>query len=173
MINNGKKLLATLLGIHLNEDPPQLQSLVPKRVVNEISARTLPIFNPATIMLEQNETCHFMDRAALVIRNTERSYRTRRSGNSYKITKNWTLHSGAGMTKPVEQSWYEFREGIIFVTNARIIFVASENGFEKKISNLTAIIPYTDAIALQFGSQTITIMVPQPQLMALVIKMID
>jgi hypothetical protein len=46
--------------------------------------------------------------------------------------------------------------------------VAPEHGFEKKIKNLTAVIPYNDAVALQFGSQTINLMMPKPQLMAMV-----
>ena len=40
------------------------------------------------------------------------------------------------MIKPVEQSWYEFKEGVIFVTNERIIFVAPKNGFEKKLKTI-------------------------------------
>lgn len=172
MSSNGKRLLASLFGIHLNEDPPQLQSLVPERVSNEIMSGTLPRFNPTTIMLGQNEICHFMDRAALAFQKTEKSYQSRRSGSSYKVTKNWTIHSGGGNTKPIEQKWYEFKEGVLFVTNERIIFVAPEHGFGKKLKKLTAVIPYTDAIALQFGSETITVMMPQSRLMAIVIKML-
>jgi len=37
---------------------------------------------------------------------------------------------------------------------------------------LTAVIPYTDAVALQFGSQTINLMMPQAQLMAIVLQMV-
>ncbi len=172
MSSNGKRILASLFGIHLNEDPPELQSLVPQRISNEIVSGTLPTFNPSTIMLGKNETCHFMDRAALAVQKTEKEYRSRRNGSSFRVTKNFTIHSGGSTTKPVEQSWYEFKEGVIFVTNERIIFVAPENGFEKKIKNLTAVIPYSDAIALQFGSQTITVMLPQSQLMAMVLKMV-
>ena len=50
--------------------------------------------------------------------------------------------------------------------------MAPENGFEKKIKNLTAVIPYSDAAALQFGDQTITVMLPQSRLMAMVLKMV-
>lgn len=172
MSSNEKRMLASLFGIHLNEDPPQLQSLVPQRISNKIMAGILPTFNPSTIMLGMNETCHFMDKAALAVQKTERVYKSRRNGGSYRVTKNFTIHSGGCTTKPVEQSWYEFKEGVIFVTNERVIFVAPENGFEKKIKNLTAVIPYSDAIGLQFESQTITVMLPQSQLMAMVLKMV-
>ena len=134
MSSKGERFVASIFGIHLSEDVPQLQSLVPKRISNQIMTGQLPKFNPSTIMLGKNETCHFMDKAALVIKQKERSYATRRSGSSYKMTKNWTIHSSNGRTKPVVQEWYEFKEGVAFVTNERIIFVAPEHGFEKKIT---------------------------------------
>lgn len=173
MSGSGSRFIASLFGIHLNEDVPQLKSLVPQRISNEIMTGQLPKFNPSTIMLGKNETCHFMDKAALAIKKKEKTYQTRRTGSSYRVTKNWTVHSSNGRAKPIEQEWYEFKEGVVFVTNERIIFVAPENGFEKKIKNLTAVIPYSDAIALQFGSQTINLMMPQSQLMAMVLKMIN
>lgn len=172
MSGKGTCFVASLFGIHLSEDAPRLQSLVPQRISNEIMAGNLPKFNPLTVLLEKNETCHFMDRAALAVKQRECSYFNYRSGNSYKVTKNWTMHSTRGNTKPIEQEWYEFKEGIVFVTNKRIIFVDPEYGFEKKIKNLTAVIPYIDAMVLQFKSQTINIMVPQPRIMMMVLQMI-
>jgi hypothetical protein len=166
------KIIAGLLGVHVNEEPPNLISLVPQRISNEIMSGQLPKFNPSTIMLGKNETCHFMDRAALVVKQKERSYASHRRGSSYKVTKNWTMHSTRGNVKPIEQEWYEFKEGVVFVTNERIIFVAPEHGFEKKIKNLSAVVPYNDAITLQFGSQMINIMMPQAQLMVKVLQMI-
>ena len=74
MSNNGKRLLASLMGVHLNEEAPQLESLVPQRISNQIMSGQLPKFNPSTIILGQNESCHFMDRAALAIKKTEKSY---------------------------------------------------------------------------------------------------
>lgn len=173
MASKGKRFVASLFGIRLNEDAPQLQSLVPQRITDEIMTGQLPTFRPSGIMLAKNESCHFMDKAALAVKQTEKIYQSRRSGGSYKLTKNYTMHSSTGRSKPIEQEWYEFKEGVIFVTNQRIIFVAPENGFEKKIKNLTAVIPYSDAVALQFGSQTITVMLPQAQLMAMVLQMVN
>ena len=173
MSSNGKRMLASLFGVRLSEDAPRLTSLVPQRISNEIMTGQLPKFNPSTIMLAQNEICHFMDKAALAVKKTEKSYQSHRHGSSYRVTKGFTLHSSTGNTKPVVQEWYEYKEGVIFVTNKRIIFVAPDNGFENKIRNLTAVIPYSDAISLQFSSQTITIMLPQAHLMANVLQMIQ
>lgn len=172
MSNSGKKLLASLMGIHLNEEVPKLESLVPQRVSNQIMSGQLPKFNPSTIILGQNESCHFMDRAALAIKKTEKSYQSRRNGRSYRLTKGFTIHSSNANTKPVVQEWYEYKIGIVFVTNKRIIFVSPENGFEKKVRNLTAVIPYSNAVSLQFNSQILTLMLPQAQFFAEVLRMI-
>lgn len=172
MSSKGKRFVASLFGIRLSEDVPRLQSLVPQRISNEIMTGQLPKFNPSTIMLGKNETCHFMDKAALAVKQKERSYATHRSGNSFRVSKNWTMHSSNGRATPIEQEWFEFKEGVVFVTNQRIIFVAPEHGFEKKIKNLTSVIPYADAVALQFGSQTINLMMPQSQLMIMVLRMV-
>lgn len=172
MSSKGRRFVASLFGMRLSEDVPILKSLVPQRISNDIMMGRLPKFNPSTIMLEQNEICHFMDRAALVLKKREKSYRSTRSGSSYRLTKNITIHSGGGTSTPIEQEWYEFKKGVVFVTNQRIIFVASENGFEKKIKNLTSVVPYSDGVDLQFGSQTITLMLPEGQLMARVLHMV-
>lgn len=172
MSSKGKRFLASLIGLHLSEDPPDLESLVPNRIQNEIMCGRLPRFNPTTIMLNSGESCHYMNRAALALQKTEKSYHTKRHGGGYKLSKKYTVFSSGSTTKPIEQSWYEFKEGVVFVTNQRIIFVAPENGFEKKLKVLTAVIPYSDAITLQFGSQTITLILPDSQLMAMVLKMV-
>ena len=53
-----------------------------------------------------------------------------------------------------------------------LIISAIRWGFEKEIKNLTAVIPYSDAIELQFGNKMITIMLPQVELFAMILKMI-
>ena len=173
MASEGKRFLASLMGIKLSEDPPQLNSLVPQRISNEIMSGQLPRFHPSTIMLEQGESCHFMDRAALVLKRKEKSYQSHRNGSGYKVSKRWTIYSTNGRTTPVVQEWYEYKEGVVFVTNKRIIFIEPDSGFEKKLRNLTALIPYSDAIGLQFGGQVITLLLPQATLMASVLRMLN
>ena len=56
MSSKGKRFVASLFGIHLSEDAPQLQSLVPQKVSNEIMTGQLPKFKPSTIMLNKGET---------------------------------------------------------------------------------------------------------------------
>lgn len=59
-----------------------------------------------------------------------------------------------------------------FVPNQRIIFVVPETEFKKKVKNLTAVIPYSYAVSLQFSGQIITMMLPQAHLKASVFQLI-
>lgn len=172
MSGKGTRFFASLFGIRLSEDTPEIHSLVPLGVENQILAGKLPIFRPSTLMLGQNETCHFMDQCAIVVKQKERSYQKRRSGSSYKLTKNYTMYSGGGITRPIDQEWYEYKLGVVFVTNKRIIFVQDEYGFEKQLKSLSAVTPYSDALSMQFGNQTISLMMSTGQLMAMVLQMV-
>ena len=88
MSSNGKRLLASLFGIHLNEDPPQLQRLVPQRISNEIMTGTLPTYDPSTIMLGKSKIFHFVDKVALAVQK-QKKY------SAFKVCASiWKQHSG-------------------------------------------------------------------------------
>ena len=59
-----------------------------------------------------------------------------------------------GVAKPIEHGELVQHRGILYVTNQRIVFQASEKGFDKTYRYLTAVTPYVDACELQFGSKT-------------------
>lgn len=171
MSSNSKRWFSALFGIHLSEDPPKLESLVPARISADIMNGKLPVFHPSTLFLEPNETCHFMDRAALVCQVKENGSISKRYGG----TNRSLLRSFFGdirVTRPFEQSWTEYKEGIIFVTNKRIVFIEPNNGFEEKISRLTTAVPYEDAIVLQFGKKHVALIVSDSQLIHRILKLI-
>lgn len=54
-----KQLLASFFGIRISDDKPDLVTLVPPRISNEVKNGQLPIFRPTTIKLNANEVCHY------------------------------------------------------------------------------------------------------------------
>lgn len=169
---SGKQLLASFFGIRISDDKPVLETLVPSRISSEIMNGQLPTFRPTTIKLSANEVCHYMDRAALVVKKSERSYSSSKAGGGYRVSKNYRMYSSNRFTRPIDQEWHEYRTGVIFITNKRIIFVAAEDGFEKEISKLTSIIPYSDAVGLQFGNKITNFLTPQSHLMLSILQML-
>lgn len=47
----------------------------------------------------------------------------------------------------------ERASGILSITNKRVVFSSNKGAFDKKISFLSSVTPYSDGIAFQFGSQ--------------------
>lgn len=166
-------ILSDLFGIANNQQQvPVLTSIVPANAAQVIRTGQLPQFSTKTIMLGKNEICRFIDRAVLITQKTQKEYRRRSNGSSFRVAKGFTIHSGGGTTTPIEHVVTEYTQGFIYVTDIRIIFVAQEKTFEKKVKNLTAVVPYNDAVGLQYGSQTFNLIVPQSDLMVAVLHII-
>lgn len=166
-------ILSDLFGLSNNQPQvPVVTSIVPVNAAQAIRSGQLPQFNTKTIMLGKNETCRFIDKAVLVTQKTQKEYKRRSNGSSIRVAKGFTVHTGGGTTTPIEHTVNEYTQGFIYVTDKRIIFVAQEKSFEKKIKNLTAVVPYSDAVGLQYGSQTFNIMVPQSDLIVDVLHML-
>lgn len=151
---------------------PSLVSIIPPNVAAAIRAGKLPTFKTRTVLLGENEICRFIDRAALVTQKVTKRYRHQANGTSFKVMKGITLRTGGGTSTPIEEKVTEYTQGFIYVTDLRIIFVAQEKGFEKKIKNLTAVVPYSNGVGLQYGNQTYNLLTPQPDLLVQVIHRI-
>lgn len=145
-----------MLGYVPPEQPPQLTSIYPTVAVNKVNSGKLPTIVADKIILQNGEVCHFVDVAAVVTEKKRRM--TTHMGGSYHIFKGYTAHLGQSQSIPVSEPHYT--RGILYVTNQRIIFVARENGFDKKIKALTALTSYSDGVSLQFGGKTYAVMLP-------------
>ena len=161
-------LLSNLLGIIPPEQPPELNTIFPATAAQKIRSGSLPTIQADKIILSADEMCHFVDVGAAY--TEKRRYQRTHMGGSYHMWKGFTLHTGRGETVPFSEP--EYTKGIFYITNHRVIFVASKNGFDKKINKITAVIPYTDAIGLQFGSKTYNILLPDAETARLVIDML-
>ena len=84
-----------------------------------------------------------------------------------------TYRTGRHKGVPVEDITYVKTKGLLYITNKRIVFVSDEQAFEKKFKTLTACVPYSNAIKLQFGNTTITLMVPDGNVVNMVISLIS
>ncbi len=149
-------ILASIFGYVPPEKEPKLVSIFPKQAIQKIQNGNLPTIQADKLILTQNEICHFVDVGAVI---TEKNrYHSIRTGGSYRMGKGYTAHMGQSQTVPVKEP--EYTKGVFYITNKRIIFAARKNGFDKKISQLTSITPYSNATQLQFGSKTCTVLLP-------------
>ena len=111
--------------------------------------------NTDKIMLTKGEECHFVERCILITEKVSKHYEGRHNGYSVKLPKHVTYRTGKSRGTPVEDVTQEKTKGLVYITDKRVIFVADKNVFDKKLSSLTACVPYSNALKLQFGTKLI------------------
>lgn len=152
-----------------NNQPPRINSILPEAAKQEIRAGRLPILNTDSLFLKRGEKIHYIDKAIDIEIKTVKQYRHvghstpgLLKGNRWKV----------GVAKPIEHGELVYYKGILYVTNQRIVFQASEKGFDKTYRYLTAVTPYTDACEMQFGSKTYNMFVDDGNLLYQVLQLV-
>lgn len=143
-----------------NQISDNIPAIMPAGAIDQINRGILPVMNTDKILMTKGEKCHFAERAILITEKVSKHYEGRSNGYSVKLTKHVTYRTGRSKGVPVENVTQIKTKGLIYVTSKRIIFVADKNAFDKKCSTLTACVPYFNAVKLQFGTKTFTLMVP-------------
>ena len=134
---------------------PTVTSILPVAAKQEIMAGRLPILNADTIFPKKGERIHFIDKAMNMEVKTTKTYE--HIGLSTPgLFKGNRVNYGRG--KPIERQENVFHAGVLYITNQRIIFQAKENGFDKSFKYLTAFVPYSNGIELQFGNKSYTLL---------------
>ena len=148
-------LLDILLGQQNNT--PTVTTILPDAAKQEIMAGRLPILNPDTIFPRKGEKIHYVDKALNADIKVTKTYQ--RSGVSMPgLLKGDRVSFGGG--RPIEHEERVYHAGILYITNQRIIFQAKENRFDKDYKYLTAMAAYSNAMELQFGNKSYTLLVP-------------
>jgi hypothetical protein len=153
---------------------PSVSTIMPTAAVTEIEQGRLPILKSNTIFLKSGEECHFIDKAIMIKEKVKRT--ATRTGGGYSMPgffKGTRIYTNRGKTSYDEHTVTEQFKGILYVTNKRIIFQANSNGFDKTLSSLTSIAPYTNAVELQFGSTSHTLLVADGSLAHKVVNLIQ
>lgn len=152
---------------------PIVTGIMPDIAKQEIINGNLPILNNSNIFLQPGERCHYIEKAILLKDKVQKSYVNRNTGYSMPgLFKGTRIRFGGGKTNVKEDTITEQFRGILYITNMRVIFVSQKNGFEKKLSVLTAINTYTNAIELQFGQSNTNLLLPDGNIANKVIQLI-
>lgn len=139
-----------------NKQLPVVTSILPYAAVQEIMAGRLPILNADTLFLKKGEQIHFIDKAINLEVKTKKTYE-HIGFSTPGLFKGNRVNYGRG--RPIEKQENVFHAGVLYITNQRIIFQSKENGFDKSYGGLTAFVPYSNGIELQFGNKSYTLLV--------------
>ena len=148
---------------------PVVTTILPEAAKQEILSSRLPILNTDTLFLKKGEKIHFIDKAINLEQKTVKEFR--HSGVSapglFKGTR-WN----AGRKQTVEHIDLVQHRGILYITNQRIVFQATQGGFDKAYRYLTAITPYRNACEMQFGNKTYCMIVANGSIVNQVLQLI-
>lgn len=113
-----------------NNQPPKINSILPTAAKNEIRAGRLPILNTDSLFLKRGEKIHYIDKAINLEIKVVKQYRHVGHSTPGLLKGNrWNV----GVAKPIEHGELVQHRGILYVTNQRIVFQASEKGLIKHI----------------------------------------
>lgn len=117
--------------------------------------QALPVITPSGLILKPDELCHYQG-AAHTEKTSSRiaGYTTQHVGGSVRIAKGMSIRSGGNQRRAVRETLTETSNGILYVTNKRLVFIATKNAFDKSLTALSAYVPNQGHITLLFGNQS-------------------
>lgn len=107
---------------------PTVTTILPDAARQEIIAGRLPILNTDKLFLKRGEKIHFIDKAINMEQKTVKEFR-HVGGSTPGLFEGTRWSSGRGRT--VEHTELVQHRGILYITNQRIVFQATEWGFDK------------------------------------------
>lgn len=158
LIDSIRYLLAAIKGERIL--PKGIEPAAPQRSLQP--GDPLPVVFGSGLILGSGENCHYSGSATYSkTKNVVVGYSGGSRGASIRVAEGLTYRVGATKAAPVRGDVVERTNGTLSVTSQRIVFSASKGAFDKKISALSSITPYSDAIALQFGQQQYLLETPE------------
>ena len=145
-------------------------SIYPSAARAEVMNGRLPHLNTDKLFLKQGEFCAYADKALLNVHLKKRM--SKHTGVTMPgLVKGHRVHTG--FTKPIEYEEMKQVRGILYITNKRVIFQASEHAFEKTHGRLSTVTPFSNAVVLQFGNQIYELIVYDGSVVNQVLKLVS
>jgi restriction system protein len=147
---------------------------IPDEVLAAINNNTLPVLNPGTIILKQEELCHFYSKAVMeTISTVQSGYKVSGSSRDSAALQNLNRKVHNTSIRATHKNIKNKYPGTLYITNMRIVFANQHRGFEVPISSLTSVTPVKDSIELQTGSSAKSLRVGNPSVILRIIQMIQ
>lgn len=125
----------------------------------------LPVVNATNIILFNGEVCHYCSAATYVkTKNVVVGYSGGSQGVSIRVAKGMSYRVGASKAAPVRGNVEERTNGLLSITNKRIVFSGAKGAFDKKLTALSSVTPYKNAIDFQFGTQSFSLETKQSEI---------
>lgn len=120
-----------------------------------IQAGGLPSLAGVPVVLGDGETACFFAPARRYITKKKAVGRTGSHGGvSVRVAKGVSVRSGGGASQTVYDDVTDAFPGQVVLTNRRVVFLATQNGFECGLDTISAIAPEGGRVLIQAGAKT-------------------
>lgn len=127
------------------------------------SNAALPVVQ-SNVVLANGEVCHYCGPAIFVkTKNVVVGYSSGHAGASIRVAKGMSIRTGGSKAAPIRGDVQERTNGVLSITNKRVVFSANKGAFDKKITTLSAVTPYSNGIAFQFGETQYPLETKEPE----------
>lgn len=132
----------------ISENNNSLLSTNVNHFTSEDTLNILAIPNPS-ISLEENENCYYIGEAsAMHQKNIVTGHINRGTGGSVRIAKGLSVRVGGGASQTIRENVNEYYEGMLYITNYRIILLAPKYGFDLPVAKITQLIYMNDGLQI-------------------------
>lgn len=160
-------IISYLLGCFIFVGIAQLISMRKKVHGNKktlLPTDKLPVISTSNVLLSNGEICHYCGTAVFVkTKNVVVGYSGGNRGSTIRIAKGMSVRVGAHKASPIRGNVQERTEGVLSITNKRVVFSGNKGAFDKKISTLSAVTPYRNGIAFQFNDKQYPLETKEPE----------
>ena len=113
---------------------------------NKEKLAKLIIKNPS-ISLKEGEVCFYQGTArSYNVKNVVTGYKSAGLGTSIRVAKGFSIRTGGGGRQAIREDVSEEYDATFYITNMRLILLASKYGFEIKTQDVTSIKNYIDGL---------------------------
>lgn len=149
------------------------QTYMTEQDLQQIQTGVLPAVSGVPAVLADGEVAHYFAPARRYITKTKAIGRTGSGGGvSVRVVKGVSVSSGGGASQTVFDDVTDAFPGQVVLTNRRIVFLATQNGFDCKLDAISAITPEGDRIMIQAGAKSYRLTVAQQGHFAKVLEMV-
>ena len=130
------------------------ESFIPEQALEQIDNGILPQLSGVPVILGDGEIAHYYDIGCRSITKRKSVGRTGGGGGvSVRVAKGVSVRSGRSASQTIYDNVTDSFYGHLILTNRRLVIVAELNGFDCKLSSISAIAPNHDGLMIQSGSQ--------------------
>lgn len=142
----------------IDYSPNSSKSLMGSAGIKAINEGKLPNIQVKNLNLAVDETCCYADNAYTFKDKTiTTGYTSRTNGVSIRLAKGLSYRTGGGNSQAIRQNQRTTYNGVLYITNRRIIFTSQDESFDKTFDKITSVQEMSDGLLIQIGSHTYSI----------------